>query len=1112
MTSHWELAGMSDGTGRVTLSRNVLGTLLAFVLVGAGLLAIGRRDYPNLHEMLDTGNWLLSGILVLLLADIAARTNRPFLKWLAISFAVTAAFELIHVLVTVEWFGVLAPISDASRELRPATWPIAAYVRPIGIGWSVWLLLSRRQRAPAFAPALLLLSGLLFPLFYWLPRYTAPGWLDITRPSLMGIPLMWAVIGWTCWRYRNAEPLLPVLTLMAAVFFLSDLSMLYSRSPHDTPAMVAHLGKIAGSLTMLLSLMQMAAADMRERIRAQQAVAQVNENLERRVAERTAQLQVSYERTRAIIDTALDGLIVMDHEGRITEFSPAAERIFGYRRSEAIGLVLADAIIPAASRTQHRLGLARYLASGESKILGQRLELTALRSDGTEVPVELSICRIPGEGPPSFAGSVRDITLRRQGVAVRAQYAAIIESSEDAIIGKTLQGIITSWNPGAERLFGYTAQEAIGQPMSMLTPPDRANEEHHILAQIARGQHVEHFETVRVRKDGAEVDISASISLLKNARGETIGASKIARDVSERKRAEHKLQRQLARLDLLNQITRAIGQRQDLPSIFQVVIPTLEDELPIDFGCVCLYDAADAILTVTCVGVRSAVLAMELGLTEHARIAIDQNGLSRCVRGQLVYEPDIDQVQFPFPQRLASGGLRALIAAPLQIESKVFGVLIAARNGRQSFSSGECEFVRQVSEHVALAAHQAETHTALQQAYEDLRQTQQAVMQQERLRALGQMASGIAHDINNAISPVALYTDSLLEHETQLSPQGRGQLQIIQRAIGDVAQTVARMREFYRQRESQSALIPVQANRLVQQVLDLTRARWNDMPQQRGVVVEMRAELAAELPAFMGVESEIREALTNLIFNAVDAMAEGGTLTVRTGATAGESLVYVEVRDTGIGMDEETRRRCMEPFFTTKGERGTGLGLAMVYGVAQRHGAEIEIDSAIGQGTAIRLKFRSQNDIAPAAEVRSSSFVLPPLRILVVDDDPLVLKSLRDTLEADGHDITTANGGQEGINVFAAAQQSGKAFAIVITDLGMPHIDGRKVAGAIKNLSRSTPVILLTGWGQRLMSEGDIPPHVDQLLSKPPKLRQLREALTRCRGPGGPHSEATQSA
>ena len=267
-------------------------------------------------------------------------------------------------------------------------------------------------------------------------------------------------------------------------------------------------------------------------------------------------------------------------------------------------------------------------------------------------------------------------------------------------------------------------------------------------------------------------------------------------EIVHHKRTEERLQTQLERLNLLGQITRAIGERQDLRSIFQVVIRSLEDSLPIDFGCVCLYDADAAEVVVTCVGVRSEALAMELAMTQQAHISVGQNGLSKCVHGQVVYEQDVSQVDFPFPQRLAGSGLRAFVAAPLLFESQVFGILIGARREANSFSSGECEFLRQLSEHVALAAHQSETHTALQQAYDDLRQTQQTVMQQERLRALGQMASGIAHDINNAISPVALYTEMLLEQEAGLSKRTREYLETTQRAIGDVAHTVARIGRF----------------------------------------------------------------------------------------------------------------------------------------------------------------------------------------------------------------------------------------------------------------------------------------------------------------------------
>ncbi len=316
------------------------------------------------------------------------------------------------------------------------------------------------------------------------------------------------------------------------------------------------------------------------------------------------------------------------------------------------------------------------------------------------------------------------------------------------------------------------------------------------------------------------------------------------------------------------------------------------------------------------------------------------------------------------------------------------------------------------------------------------------------------------------------------------------------------------MREFYRQREPQLTLQPVDVNSVVLQVVELTRARWSDMAQQRGIAIEMHTELEAGLPRIMGAENEIREALTNLIFNAVDAMPGGGPLTVRTrlaregGADSEDPetrrLVQLEVIDAGGGMDEDTRRRCLEPFFTTKGERGTGLGLAMVYGTVQRHGADIEIDSGADRGTTIRLVFpvpvaATAGIASPAAPV-----AVPPMRILVVDDDPLVLKSLRDALETDGHEVTTADGGQAGITAFLAALAGNQPFPVVVTDLGMPYVDGRKVASRTKTTAPETIVLMLTGWGQRLVSDGDIPAHVDRVLGKPPKLRELREALARC--------------
>ena len=567
----------------------------------------------------------------------------------------------------------------------------------------------------------------------------------------------------------------------------------------------------------------------------------------------------------------------------------------------------------------------------------------------------------------------------------------------------------------------------------------------------------------------------------------------ITADVTERRRAEKKLADQLQRLSLLNVITRSIGERLDMASIFQIVIRTLEDQLPVDFGCLCLYQPPDR-LTVVGTGIKGHQLATDIGLIEGARVPIDENGLSRCVSGKLVYEPDLRNVEFPLPQRLSAAGLQAMVAAPLMVESRVFGVLIVARSSTGSFSSVECEFLGQLSEHVAVAAHQTRLYSALEVAYEDLRRTQQAVMRQENLRVLGQMASGIAHDINNALSPASLYVESLIESGS-VDGRTKEYLGIIQRAIDNVAQTVARMKEFYSVRDPKLAHEPVSLNQAVEQVTELTRARWNTMPQESGRVIELKSDLAHDLPAIAGNASEIRDAITNLILNAADAMPEGGTLTIRTRAVGSDS-VELEVTDTGVGMDEETRSRCLELFFTTKGTRGTGLGLAMVYGMVERHGGEIQIESKPGSGTTIRLIFPVAS--APSDSTGTTAALIRPqrlLRILVVDDDPIILKSLLDMLEQDGHVVETASGGQRGIDAFRAAEARSEPFDVVITDLGMPYVDGRVVAEAVKAIRPQVPVVLLTGWGQRILAEKDTLPNVDRVLGKPPKLAMLRPVL-----------------
>ena len=262
------------------------------------------------------------------------------------------------------------------------------------------------------------------------------------------------------------------------------------------------------------------------------------------------------------------------------------------------------------------------------------------------------------------------------------------------------------------------------------------------------------------------------------------------------------------------------------------------------------------------------------------------------------------------------------------------------------------------------------------------------------------------------------------------------------------------------------------------------------------------------MPSLYANESEIREALTNILLNAVDALPQGGQIQISTRGLhmAPENSdekppdrIMLEVRDNGMGMDEKTRQRCLEPFFSTKRSRGgAGLGLAMVYGTVERHDGSIQIESEPGKGTTIRLVFPVRQ--APASsytEPSSAPKAQKPLHILCIDDEPLLRELLKELLEYSKHLVETADGGQAGLDRFEAARSQGKPFDVVITDLGMPYVDGRQVAERIKGNSPKTPVILLTGWGAMLDEKEGVMAHVNAVLSKPPRVTELNETVAR---------------
>jgi signal transduction histidine kinase len=382
-----------------------------------------------------------------------------------------------------------------------------------------------------------------------------------------------------------------------------------------------------------------------------------------------------------------------------------------------------------------------------------------------------------------------------------------------------------------------------------------------------------------------------------------------------------------------------------------------------------------------------------------------------------------------------------------------------------------------------------ESNRELERALNELKATQQQVIQQERLSAIGQMASGIAHDFNNTLTPILGFADLLLQSEKLLDnkAEARRCLEMLRTSAKDAASVVSRLREFYRPNETDEEFPVVDLAKIVQQAVSLTEPKWRNQTQARGVTVEVAAEVKAS-PFVAGQESALREVLTNLIFNAVDAMPEGGRVSLETSVEGDDAVI--RVRDTGSGMTESVRQRCLEPFFSTKGEFGTGLGLSMVYGIVERHRGKLEIESAVGQGTTFIIRL-PQAESSPLANAPSSGpRATSSLSVLIVDDEPRVLEVVSAYLRCDGHSVSTAASGREALEKFRRNE-----FDLVVLDRVMPEMSGDQTARFIKQVKQDIPVIMLTGFGALIEVSGSQAAAVDVVLSKPVTLDALRQTI-----------------
>ena len=383
----------------------------------------------------------------------------------------------------------------------------------------------------------------------------------------------------------------------------------------------------------------------------------------------------------------------------------------------------------------------------------------------------------------------------------------------------------------------------------------------------------------------------------------------------------------------------------------------------------------------------------------------------------------------------------------------------------------------------------------------NLSKHKQQAMRQERLRALGQIASGITHDINNTLSPVVGFSDMLLQESAHLDDHSKKLLELIRLAALDISRIVERMRQLYRDREDDELEVEqADIRQIVRETIELTRPKWRDKTVGGGDI-RISTDFARVLPLIPGIDAEIRAALTNILLNTVDAMPEGGRIVIvgyteptasSNGPAQKPERVIVDIADEGSGMSSETALRALEPFFTTKGERGTGLGLPMVQNVMERHSGTISIIPGEDKSTIIRLSFPADDAVAsqkPRAAVVDSASV--KLKVLVVDDEPMLRMVVQEMLTAEGHIVSVAIGGPEASEIVAESYKSDEPFDVVISDIEMPVLNGRMLAHFIETESPDTEVILMMGWVDSQLDIETISTRVVGLLKKPPRLADI---------------------
>ena len=772
--------------------------------------------------------------------------------------------------------------------------------------------------------------------------------------------------------------------------------------------------------------------------------------------------EVTVRHLARVVESSDDAIVSKDLNGVITSWNSAAERMFGYTKAEAVGKSI-RMIIPSDRQAEEDMVLARVRA-GQAVA---HFETIRQRKDGTFIPISLTVSPIYDDAGNVIGASkiARDITERTQASLTTRRLAAVVESSDDAIVTKDLNGIITSWNAAAERIFGYTAEEAIGQSVRMLIPADLQGEEDQVLAKIRAGEKIDHYETVRQRKDGARLNISLTVSPLRNDHGDIVGASKVARDITERSRLMAEAREHASNTEKLSDAGVAVASTLDRDAIVQKVTDIATELTRAQFGAFFYNvhdpDSGNAYMLYTLSGASREAFARFPQPRATAVFAPTFYGAGPVRLDDVTQDPRYGQNAPYFGMPPGHLPVRSYLAVPVKGHNgEVLGGLF--------FGHSETGVFTEQHERLALGV-AASASVALENArlYADARAANR--MKDEFLAVL-------SHELRTPLNAIVGYSRLLRGGMLSAEKATRG-LETLERNATWLTQIVEDILDVSRivsgkiRLDVQPVELPV--------IVDNAVATIQPAADAKGVRIQTIVD--PNVGPVSGDPGRLQQVVWNLVSNAVKFTPRNGRVQVRLERVS--SNVEIVVSDTGIGIQPDFLPYVFERFRqaeagTTRKTGGLGLGLAIVRHIVEMHGGTVDASSAgEGQGATFRVRLpvmivhpevRDTPREHPRAEQRAPLTELGDLtgiHVVAIDDEEDALTLLRVVLEAAGAGVTTFNSPATAVERIAEVKPH-----VLVVDLGMPEMDGFELISRIRkspNASvRHLPAAALTAFAR----------------------------------------------